>query len=122
MPPATIAKKSDHYDETHYDMPRMTQGRSVLWYPDRHQEDCFVGIVTKADDRTLDIAVIVPESCTFYIKTGVRHRNDPDGEMIDRSGTGVWDFCEDGTDPSLLVEMAKAMRTLSERVERLEKK
>lgn len=115
------AKRANTYDETKFDMPRIAQAKTVLWFPDRHLNDPFTAIVTRVHDRAIDLAIILPDNSQFYVRTGVRHRNDPDGEIIDRSGDGVWDFPED-QDSGLLLNMAKAFRELASRVERLEKK
>ncbi len=121
MPVAT-AKRANTYDETKFDMPRIAQAKPVLWFPDRHiSEESHTALVAKVGDRSIDLAIILPDSTNFVMKTGVRHRNDPDGEIIDRSGNGVWDFAEE-QDAGLLVNMAKAIRELAARVDRLEKK
>lgn len=120
MPVATPLKRSGTYDETQFDMPRIAQGKTVLWYPDRHTpQDVFTAFVTHVSDRSVDLAIMRPDSPTLFIRNSVRHRNDPDGEIIDRSGDGVWDFTEDD---SLLLGMMKALKALGDRVERLEKK
>lgn len=120
--PVAIAKRAGTYDETQFDMPRIAQAKTVLWYPDRHnQDDHFTAIVTAVGDRSISVLICYPE-LHFAAKGGVRHRNDPDGEMIDRSGDGVWDFAEDTQDAKLLVDMAKAINALKARVEQLEKK
>lgn len=120
MPPATLAKRSGTYDETQFDMPRISQAKPVLWFPDRHTpEDVYTATVTRVADRSVDLAIMRPDSTTLFIRNGVRHRNDPDGEIIDRSGNGVWDFTEDD---SLLLGVMKAIKALGDRVERLEKK
>ncbi len=123
MPPATLTtnKRAGTYDETQFDMPRTSQSKSVLWFPDQNTQDSYTALVLKVDDRSIDIAVLTPESVTFHIKTGVRHRNDPDAELIARSRAGVWDFSEDDNS-KLLLDMAKAIKGLGDRVERLEKK
>lgn len=122
------AKRANTYDETKFDMPRIAQAKTILWFPDRHLPECYTAFVSKVGDRSIDVAIILPEYTTMRIKSGVRHRNDPDGEIIDRSGDGVWDFAED-QDAGMLVTMAKAInnltatnRELAARVERLEKK
>ncbi len=123
MPPATATapvRRNDNYDETTFDMPRIAQSKPVLWYPDRHTpKDCYTAFVTRVADRSVDLAIMRPDQTTLFIRNGVRHRNDPDGAIIDRSGNGVWDFTEDD---ELLVGMMKAVTNLNERLERLEKK
>lgn len=121
--PATLAKRAGTYDETTFDMPRIAQAKTVLWYPDRHNpDDCFTAIVTEVGDRSIGVLICLPE-LQFKSKNAVRHRNDPDGEMIDRSNDGVWDFCEDADNSKqLFVDIMKAVNTLKLRVEQLEKK
>lgn len=121
MPVAT-AKRANSYDETQFDMPRIAQSKPVLWFPDRHLPECYTALVTRVDDRSVDVAIILPELVTLQVKTGVRHRNDPDGEIIDRSRNGVWDFPEDDGNSKLLVDMARHIAGLRERVDKLEKK
>lgn len=120
--PATLAKRAGTHDETTFDMPRIAQGKAVLWYPDRHNpDDCFTALVTAVFDRAISIVIFYPE-LQFAAKSAVRHRNDPDGEMIDKSNDGVWDFCEDAQDSKMLVDMARVINALKARVEQLEKK
>ena len=119
--PATIAKRTTTYDETQFDMPRTALAKTVLWFPDRHiDKDCYAAFVTRVDDRSVDLMVVLPECVTMIVKTGVRHRNDPDGEQIDRNRMGVWDFPEDDV-ASTLVEALKHINVLRERVERVER-
>lgn len=120
MPPATLAKRAGTYDETQFDMPRIAQGKTVLWFPDRHTpQDVFTAFVTHVSDRSIDLSIMRPDIVTLFIRNGVRHRNDPDGDIIDRSGNGVWDFTEDD---SLMLGVMKAMKALGDRVGLLEKK
>lgn len=122
MPAATLTKRSGTYDETQFDMPRISQGKTVLWYPDRHvPNDSYTAFVTRVGDRSIDLSIMRPDSTTLYIRNGVRHRNDPDGEIIDRSGDGVWDFPED-QDSGMMLNVVKTIKALADRVERLEKK
>lgn len=120
MPPATLAKRAGTYDETTFDMPRIAQSKPVLWFPDRHTpQDCYTAFVTKVADRSVDLCIMRPDCTTLFIRNGVRHRNDPDGEIIDRSGNGVWDFTEDDT---LLLGVMKMLQAISARVKSLEEK
>ncbi len=130
MPPATATaptKRHDTYDETTFEMPRIAQSKAVLWYPDRHTpDDSYTAFVTRVADRSVDLAIMRPDQTTLFIRNGVRHKDDPDGAIIDRSGNGVWEFAEDDV---LMVGMMKTIKALNERitslvdrVERLEKK
>jgi hypothetical protein len=121
LPPATLSKRANTYDETQFDMPRIAQAKAVLWFPDRHLPDCYTALVCGVATRAIDIAIILPDQVHFHIKTGVRHRSDPDGDIIDRTGNGVWDFPEDDATENL-VNIARLLKGLGERVERLEKK
>lgn len=105
-------------------MPRIAQAKAVLWFPDRHKPDSYTALVVGVADRAVDLAIILPDQVHFHIKAGVRHRNDPDGEIIDRTHNGVWDFPEDDhqDNAKLIVATAKSLTALADRVERLEKR
>lgn len=120
MSTATL-KRAHTYDETKFDMPRIAQAKPVLWFPDRHLPECYTAIVTGVHDRSIDVAIFFPDHTNHHVKNGVRHRNDPDGEIIDRTHDGVWDYPEDN-ESGQMVMVIKQLKSIIDRVEKLEKK
>ncbi len=88
--PAKLANKLAKPPE--WSMPRVRQSQSVLWFPDRTSTESVPAWVTKAGDRAINVAIIEDGAFVMACRQGVRHKSDPETEIIDRSDVGVWDF------------------------------
>lgn len=76
--------------------PRVRQSQNVLWFPDRETTNCLPAIVTLSGDRAINVSIIQDGAFAMLPKQGVRHKSDPETEIIDRAEVGVWDFALNG--------------------------
>lgn len=92
--PATIQPKlaPKPAKPAEWSMPRVRQSQHVIWFPDRATTESLPAIVTLAGDRAINVSIIQDGSYALLPKQGVRHKSDPDTDIIDRSEQGVWDF------------------------------
>jgi hypothetical protein len=107
-----------------YRMPAVGVATFVRWFPDRVTVDCYPAIVTQAGDRAISVSIFYPGANTLTIKDGVRHRMDPETEIIDRAEEGVWDYATHNVDTAMLKEiheLSAGLFDLTNRVNELAK-
>jgi hypothetical protein len=105
-----------------FTMPPISQGDLVRWYSDRRSDESAAAFVAEVSDRSLTLHVLVPGAMQMMPLPGVRHRNDPELEIIDNAKVGVWDYrnSDAAANANSLFEALGRIRILDERITALE--
>lgn len=90
-----------------FEMPIVRQGQMVLWFPDQSCpiDEGFVAWVTKVGEQAISLAYIEDGAISLMPKSGVRHKRDPNGELVRQINQGCWDFTNLG--PVAVEEIAE---------------
>lgn len=121
---ASPTRMAQQRESDAYVMPSIGVGQAIIWYPDRSAIEGYSAIVTQAGERALSVAIFYPGATSMLSKNGVRYREDPDTDIIDRAEEGVWEFALDRKHLSMaaikeLGEMASRIDTISKQCETL---
>ncbi len=77
--------------EAVFDMPRVSVGTIVLWYPDGSQVmEPLAAIVTRVHVRSLCLNIFSEGNYNMMVRDGVRHIKDPDLAKENVRQDGAW--------------------------------
>lgn len=77
-----------------FKQPYCEKGMTVLWYADNTAtSEPSAAVVTEVHDQTIRCSVFQPDMANMDIKSGVRHKDDPQlHRVVHGNDSGCWDY------------------------------
>lgn len=82
--------KIEEPEKPKYVMPEVEVGDVVLWHDSGEAEPTAMALVQAVGTETLSLAVSGEGYQNFLVKSGVRHKDHPNKEIVRQTGEGVW--------------------------------
>lgn len=73
-----------------YRMPAVAIGDSVMWHDDATADPTAMALVTAVGSESITVAVLGEGYQNFIVRTGVRHIDHPNQELIRATDQGAW--------------------------------
>jgi hypothetical protein len=83
-------KKDEEAQKQKYAMPPVEMGDVVLWHDGDEGPPTGMALVTAVFTEAVTLAVLGEGYQNFIVKTGVRHKDHPNKELIRQTESGVW--------------------------------
>src|ERR1700727_784124 len=85
-----VKKKEKVEEAPKYVMPAVEIGDSVLWHAGTGAPPTAMALGIAVGTDNITVAVLGAGYQNFIVRTGVRHKDDPNKQLIEQTGEGVW--------------------------------
>lgn len=85
-----VSEKDALPETPKYVMPAVEIGDSVLWHDGYGTPPTAMALVSMVGTDNITVAVLGEGYQNFIVKTGVRHRDHPNKQLIEQTDSGVW--------------------------------
>ena len=81
-----------HTAKQKYTPPAIEAGETCSWldHYSKPETTGMVALVTSVGQESIDIGVLVPGSTVFLPRMGLRHKDDPNKQVMDQVNEGCW--------------------------------